>query len=463
MDECDFVESRFRILDCIPVGVFVLKEDFTVLFWNRCLEQWTKINREEILGRRFDDHFYTLNKPLLRIRLQNIFEGGPPAIFSSQLHQYIVPVVLRSGKMRIQHTIVSAVRMPDGQRHLALFAVQDVTDLTTRIQDYQIAREHAALELDERTKVEEELRRQKELFQSVLESLAARIAVLDSQGKIVSCNVAWERFASNYGLTPETLGVDANYLQTFLNSPENQRQNLRMYEGLRAVLDGRLESYQEEYQCQLSGADNWYIMSVTPLVGGVPGAVVSHIDISGRKRAEQQIEYMALHDMLTDLPNRKLFMDRFNQALARSRRYLKPAAVLYVDLDDFKAINDTLGHQAGDTVLAETARRLKELVRESDTVARIGGDEFAVILMDVQTPAGAVQVAEKIIRATSVPIPLADQQVEVGSSIGISLYPKDGSSIASLLKCADSAMYVAKSLGKRTYSLYSQDPVTPNA
>jgi len=463
MDECDFVESRFRILDCIPVGVFVLKEDFTVLFWNRCLEQWTKINREEILGHKFDEHFYTLNKPLLRIRLQNIFEGGPPAIFSSQLHQYIVPVVLRSGKMRIQHTIVSAVRAPEEKKHYALFAVQDVTDLTTRIQDYQIARDQAAVELDERTRVEEELRKQKELFQSVLESLAARIAVLDSQGKIVSCNAAWERFASYYGLAPETLGVGANYIQTFLSTTDNQRQSLRMYEGVRAVLDGRLEYYQEEYQCQLSGADNWYIMSVTPLVGGVRGAVVSHMDITGRKRAEQQIEYMALHDILTDLPNRQLFMDRINQALARSRRHRKQTAVLYIDLDDFKSINDTLGHQAGDVVLTETAGRLKGLVRESDTVARIGGDEFAVILLDVQKPADAAVVAEKIVRATSAPISIGDQQVEVGASIGISLYPKDGTSIAALLRCADSAMYVAKGLGKGSYSLYSQEPVAPDA
>ncbi|MFB3906700.1 MAG: diguanylate cyclase domain-containing protein [Acidobacteriota bacterium] len=463
MDERDFVESRFRILDCIPVGVFVLKEDFTVLFWNRCLEQWTKIAREEILGHRFDEHFYTLNKPLLRIRLQNVFEGGPPAIFSSQLHQYIVPVALRSGKMRVQHTIVSAVRAADNKSYCALFAVQDVTDLTNRIHDYQIAREQAAVELEERTKVEEELRRQKELFQSVLESLAARIAVLDSQGKIVSCNAAWQRFASNYGLAPETFGVGANYLQTFLSTTDNQRQNLRMYEGVRAVLDGRLEYYQEEYQCRLSGADNWYIMSVTPLVGGIPGAVVSHMDITGRKKAEQQIEYMALHDILTALPNRQLFMDRISQALARTRRYRTQTAVLYIDLDNFKSINDTLGHQAGDAVLAETARRLKGLVRESDTVARVGGDEFAVILIDVQKPLDAAAIAEKIIRAVSAPIHLGDQQVEVGASIGISVFPKDGASVASLLKSADSAMYVAKGLGKGSYSFYSQEPIAPDA
>ncbi|RPI20264.1 MAG: diguanylate cyclase [Acidobacteria bacterium] len=463
MDECEFVESRFRILDCIPVGVFALKDDFTVVFWNRCLEQWTKINRDEILGHRFDDHFYTLNKPLLRLRLQNIFEGGPPAIFSSQLHQYIVPVVLRSGKMRVQHTIVSAVRDPEDKKFYALFAVQDVTDLTNRIQDYQIAREQAAAEIEERTRVEEELRRQKELFQSVLESLAARIAVLDSQGKILSCNAAWERFASDYGLTHETLGTGANYLQTFLSNSENQRQNLKMYEGLRAVLDGRLEYYQEEYQCHLSSADNWFIMSVTPLVGGTRGAVVAHMDISERKRAEQQIEYLALHDILTDLPNRQLFMDRMTQALVRSKRYRKQAAILYLDLDDFKTINDSLGHQAGDAVLIETARRLKELVRESDTVARIGGDEFAVILLDVQKPADAGLVAEKIARAAAVPIPIGDQQVEVGASIGISMFPKDGTSLASLLKCADSAMYVAKGLGKRSYSFYSQEPVAPDA
>jgi diguanylate cyclase (GGDEF)-like protein/PAS domain S-box-containing protein len=451
MNESEFVEARFRILDCMPVGVFVLRDDLTVIFWNRCLEQWTKIGRDEILGRKFDDYFYTLNKPLVRIRLQTVFDGGPPAIFSSQLHQYMIPVVLRTGKMRAQHTIVSAVRAPEPGKHYALFAVQDVTDLTNRIQDYMVAREQADAELEERKKVEEALTQQKELFQGVLESLTSRIAVLDSRGRITSCNGAWQRYASEHA---ETLGIGADYPQSFLADTDDQRQKLKMYEGLKAVLDSRLDSYQEEYRCHISGPEVWYIMTVTPLVGGLQGAVVAHVDITSRKLAERQVEYLALHDNLTSLPNRQLFVDRMNQALAQAKRSQRLVALLFLDLDDFKIVNDTLGHEAGDAVLVEVARRLTSAVRESDTVARIGGDEFALVL-DVARPEDAAVVAEKVSRTVGMPIVLEDQRVEVGASIGISLYPKDGVSIGPLLRCADSAMYAVKGRGKSAFSFYS--------
>jgi diguanylate cyclase (GGDEF)-like protein/PAS domain S-box-containing protein len=453
MNENDFVEARFRILDCMPFGVFALRDDFSIVFWNRCLEQWTKLSREQILGHKFDDHFLTLNKPLLRLRLQTIFEGGPPAIFSSQLHQYVVPVALRSGKMRSQHTIVSAVRAQEPDKHYALFAVQDVTDLTNRLNDYLLARQQADAELEERRRVENELREQKGLFQSVLESLTARIGVINSQGIITSCNGAWQRFAGEHA---QSLGVGSNYLQTFLGG-EDQKQRVRMYEGLRAVLDARIESYQEEYQCHLSHSDAWYIMTVTPLVGGSRGAVVSHIDITARKRAERQIEHVALHDNLTGLPNRQLFMDRMTQALASAKRSQRRLAIMFLDLNQFKRINDSLGHEAGDVVLIEVGKRLRESVRGSDTVARIGGDEFALIMTDIKRAADAAAVAQKISRILCTPVRFGEQEVQVGVSIGISIYPNDGTSIASLLKSADSAMYATKgSRGETNFRFYSE-------
>jgi len=243
MDEQAYVESKFGILDHVPVGVFVLRQDYTILFWNRCLEQWTKMTRESIVGQNFDVCFSTLQKPLVRIRLESIFQGGPPAIFSSQLHAYMVPVTTRAGKIRFQHTIVSAVRATDGKSFYALFSVQDVTDLTHRIQDYLAMREQASAELEERIKAESRLEKQKQVLAGVLESLSARIALLDSTGLVVDCNRAWSAFAQENELGQMEVGN--NYLACLKSTVADPVLGEHLVEGLTAVLEGHLTHYEE--------------------------------------------------------------------------------------------------------------------------------------------------------------------------------------------------------------------------
>jgi diguanylate cyclase (GGDEF)-like protein len=184
--------------------------------------------------------------------------------------------------------------------------------------------------------------------------------------------------------------------------------------------------------------------------------VVSHIDITTRKQAEQKIEYLALHDNLTDLPNRQLFADRLRQAVSRAKRHRKMLGLLFLDLDDFKGVNDTSGHAFGDYVLIEIANRLRRCVRESDTVARIGGDEFAVIVQDMSGPVDAASVAQKISQAVAQPMLVQARLVQIGVSVGISVYPKDGDSLETLLRCADAAMYAVKGSGKNRYGFYSE-------
>lgn len=157
MNELNAVTQQFGILDHVPVGVFILHGDFTVLFWNTCLEDWTDIPRHTIVGANIGDHFPHLRQPKYTGRLQNIFEGGPPTIFSSQLHQSIIPARLPNGQARIQHTTVTAVRAPDGTGFCALFVIQDVTDLTSRIQDYRLMRDQALAEIKERKRIEAKL------------------------------------------------------------------------------------------------------------------------------------------------------------------------------------------------------------------------------------------------------------------------------------------------------------------
>ncbi|MDH4284243.1 MAG: diguanylate cyclase [Gallionellaceae bacterium] len=177
-------------------------------------------------------------------------------------------------------------------------------------------------------------------------------------------------------------------------------------------------------------------------------------DITERKLAEQKIEHLAHHDYLTGLPNRVFFLGRLQQSVALAKRCNYKVAVLFMDLDGFKNINDTLGHQAGDMLLQEAACRIKKVIRESDTVARLGGDEFTLVLNNVDTRENISRVAKNILAALSEPFAVDDQVCRVGASIGVSVFPDDAQDSCILLTQADEAMYTAKHLGKNTYYFY---------
>jgi diguanylate cyclase (GGDEF)-like protein/PAS domain S-box-containing protein len=191
-------------------------------------------------------------------------------------------------------------------------------------------------------------------------------------------------------------------------------------------------------------------LTISPIAesSGIVGAAAIGRDITGRKRREQalrrlnaELEQRAYHDALTGLPNRALFADRLYQALARARRYRTQVAVLLVDVDGFKGINDTFGHETGDAVLAEIGRRLQGSLRQTDTVARWGGDEFSLVLNDVRGPKDAARAKEHIIAALRPPIVLPVRKLRITVSIGISLFPIDGAVPDELLRRADHAMY----------------------
>jgi diguanylate cyclase (GGDEF)-like protein/PAS domain S-box-containing protein len=191
------------------------------------------------------------------------------------------------------------------------------------------------------------------------------------------------------------------------------------------------------------------------------GTIVNYIgvfaDITSIKEAQDKLEYTAHHDALTGLPNRLLFRDRLEQALAISRRKGAGVALLFVDLDRFKVINDTLGHEAGDLLLQEVSRRLVDCMREEDTVARMGGDEFVVIQKGICQPEDAALLSARMLAEISRPFSLAGHEIVTSLSIGISLYPQDGEDPSSLLKNADAAMYRAKEKGRNGYQFYSNE------
>ncbi len=179
-------------------------------------------------------------------------------------------------------------------------------------------------------------------------------------------------------------------------------------------------------------------------------------DISEIRRLEEEIHYLAYHDTLTDLPNRMLFQDRVQQEISLSKRNKTPFAVLFIDLDGFKAVNDTRGHSIGDQLLQLIAGRLRSCLREGDTVARLGGDEFTILLRGIAEGEGLKQVLNKISKSVAEPCVLGEFNAYVTASIGISLFPKDAAGVEKLLIHADEAMYQAKKAGKNGYVVYGQ-------
>lgn len=194
----------------------------------------------------------------------------------------------------------------------------------------------------------------------------------------------------------------------------------------------------------------WFIL----LAGGLLSMSASVV-VFLRNRRNQLIHQHAYYDHLTCLPNRRLLQDRFQQALANAQRYGTGMALLFLDLDKFKPINDNLGHEIGDQVLKAVATRLASCLREGDTLARVGGDEFVVLLLNIAGEEDASSVAQKIIDITSVPIPIKERDLQVGCSIGISIFPKDGAGYDALLKNADAAMYRAKENVRNNFQFHA--------
>ncbi len=283
------------------------------------------------------------------------------------------------------------------------------------------------------------------LATSVLDALPDATAVLDGSASIVATNHAWRMFALDNGGLPESTGVGVNYLDVCDRSAGAGCDDAgRVGVGLRAVLAGDSLYSELEYPCPSPTVNRWFLLRITPLVGAVPGVVASHVNITRRKMAEEVVAREAAHDPLTGLANRTLFTGRLAEALKlRSGRPARSdVGVLYLDIDGFKSINDTFGHDAGDEVLITIAHRLRSQVRPQDTVARLGGDEFAVIAPRV-TPGALAALSARIDRALAEAHLVHGQVVTARASVGTYL-SAPGDSVQRAVQQADLAMYTVK-------------------
>jgi diguanylate cyclase (GGDEF)-like protein/PAS domain S-box-containing protein len=357
-----------------------------------------------------------------------LFHGGAALIIAALLHF----VVARTRRH------LNNLRQLAGQQDLLI---------AERTHELSVVNSNLRTEVDERKHRENELK----ISAAVMENAAEGIMVTDSENRIIRVNPA---FSVVTGFRPaEVLGKNPRVLSS-------GRHDEPFYKTLWDSINQQGRWSGDIWNRRKDGAAILCSMAISAISeheSGVGRYVATFTDITKRKEAEDLLRHRASSDPLTDLPNRALFFDRLQQALSQGRRYSHTFALLYVDLDHFKAVNDEMGHAAGDELLIETARRLLDAVRESDTVARLGGDEFAIILARVQGPHEVEEIAQRIVDNLAKPFKLNAGIAKVSGSIGIALFPLAGEDADRLTHNADRALYEAKGAGRNTYRFHKPE------
>ncbi len=310
----------------------------------------------------------------------------------------------------------------------------------------------SVMDITERKRAERQLRESERRFRDFAEAAGEYVWEIDVDGRFTYVSRRVEQVT---GYSPEEL-LGRSPVE-FMPAGEGERVQEVFADAARAR-----ESFRnlEHRTMSRTGSQVWQLVSGVPIVdtdGRLLGYRGTALDITERKQSEARISELATRDPLTNLPNRLLLADRLARGIANVQREGASLAVMFIDLDHFKRINDTHGHEVGDGLLREVAKRIGGLLRKGDTLARLGGDEFVVVLEGLKTAEDAGQVAQKVINVLSQPCEVAGHTLNTAGSIGIAVCPTDGTDAATLMRHADTAMYVAKSSGRRNYQFFSAE------
>jgi diguanylate cyclase (GGDEF)-like protein/PAS domain S-box-containing protein len=307
--------------------------------------------------------------------------------------------------------------------------------------------------LDDTTQLAMKLREEKEWAQVTLGSIGDGVIATSIEGRVTYMNQVAEQMV---GLSQYK--AKGQLLEQVLKLVDEISQHSHADFLRQALKDKRSVAMPSPAMLlQTNGAPCVIEGMLTPIQGGQAGTigmVIVFHDISDRQHLIRQLEFQSTHDHLTHLPNRLLLCDRIVQAIAQARRHIEQVALLFLDLDRFKTINDSLGHQVGDQLLKLVAERLSSVIRETDTVCRLGGDEFVLLVAEIEQHEFISQVAEKVLNVLRAPFHVSGYVLSISASIGISLYPDDAADVDVLLKHADLAMYQAKSRGRNNFQFF---------
>jgi diguanylate cyclase (GGDEF)-like protein/PAS domain S-box-containing protein len=406
-----------------PDGIVIIRQkDLTIYDINDVFSKGSGYSHEQLVGASLSDLDVFANQKSLPNAVEQLAHDGQ---FSN------VEMMFKTKFGQEIPTLVSATTIEIGEEPCVLCIAKDVRDLRS---------------------TQERLRVSEERFRGAFENAPIGIMLLDMDGRIFQAN----RFVA------ELLDFGDNAMNDLHVStlvPSDERAHYQ--EILQRLAHGGEESLRiEQRMLCASGKEIWTNMHMVlqhDRDGGPSYCIVQIADVTEMKVSQQRMERMAFYDNLTDLANRRLFYDRLAHAIDHAARSQRLSALLYLDLDQFKRVNDTLGHEAGDVLLRAVAERLTASVRAEDTVGRPGGDEFTILLYDVGTPSDASHVAEKILDLLQQPITISGQQLVITTSIGITILPTDGTDPKALMKNADLAMYRAKERGRNQFQFYSEE------
>jgi diguanylate cyclase (GGDEF)-like protein/PAS domain S-box-containing protein len=422
------------VVETSPVAIYTTDLDGMVNFWNDAAERIFGYRREQAIGRLAP--FVTAEKREEAARLRARVLGGE------------VLTGLELARRRADGVDIdingsaAPLRDPSGAVTGLLVACVDVTESKRAAADLQ-------RHVERYKEAERALEASEARFRVLTESSLDLISVVDAEGVIRYQSPA-VRHLLGYEPT-ETLGQN---ISDFVHAEDLEHSKAAM----RRIIDARQSIEPVEFRLRRKDG-TWRVFESlgtncldNPHIHGV---VFNSRDVTDRKVIQQRIQHLAYHDNLTGLPNRSLLQDRLAHSIARAERTNRKVAVLFIDLDNFKNINDTLGHDVGDELLRQVARRLSECVRAEDTIARQGGDEFIVLLDGLDDGRGASLVAQKILNSLRKAFVLSGTDQHVSGSVGIALFPEDGRDAQTLMKSADTAMFHGKTQGKNTYQYFT--------
>ena len=419
-------EEKYRaMIETIQDGYFEIDLNGKYTFVNDVICQHLKYSREELIGHSPKLYQSPENLKKNVAAFNKVYETGKP------VNSFEMQVTRKDGTIQISEVSISLIRNTQGKPIGFRGISRDIT---------------------KRKQMEETIRESEERYRTIIEEMEEWYFETDLTGNITFFN---DIFANVLGYSQKELtGMnfrdfikkeDSDSVYRLFNQVYKTGKSTKNFPYKFVRLDGTVTS------AEFSIFPKW---DKEAKIAGFRG--VGH-DITERKRAEERIQYLATHDGLTGLPNRVMFSQLLNHAIQAARRYKRQFAVFFIDLDRFKIINDTLGHEAGDQLLQEIATRFRQTLRAVDVIARMGGDEFVILIEEVSDLSQVATVAHKILATAIKPIMIMGEECRVTASIGISSYPKDGEEEQSLLKNADIAMYFAKEEGKNNFQFYSKD------
>src|ERR1039458_6145594 len=418
---------RSAALEAAANGIVITDRHGAIVWANHAFTTMTGYSKEEVLGK---------NPRLLKSgeQTESYYAELWSTISSGKIWRGELVNRRKDGTTYTEGMTITPIRPNVGAANLTHFIAikQDITG---------------------RKRAEEELYRAHQMLQSILNTIPQRVFWKDRNCTYVGCNRA---FATDAGLntSAEIIGK-SDFELAWSGMADRYRADDKL-----VMEQGSTKLNYDETQSRPDGSLLWLRTNKLPLrdrEGKVIGVIGTYEDITERKVAEERVQYLAYYDALTGLPNRTLLQDRLTKALASARRRKDKVALLFLDLDGFKTINDSLGHSVGDLLLQEVAERLKKWAREQDTVARVGGDEFLIVLTSVKDIPDAAVAAERLMNTMTAAYVVQGHSLGISCSLGISIFPEHGADSETLIKDADAAMYCAKENGCNNFRFFTKD------